>query len=83
MNGAMLLRHAAGVVDKRRNEYGEPEDLFANVAVRWSQVLGIRVTPVQVALCLVDLKMARLAHNPKHLDSLIDVAGYVACAHEV
>ena len=83
MNGPDLLRHAAGVVDKRRDEYGEPEDLFANVAVRWSQVLGIRVTPVQVALCLADLKMARLAHNPKHLDSLIDVAGYVACAHEV
>ena len=83
MNGVMLLRHAAGVVDKRRADYGEPEDLFANVAVRWSQVLGIRVTPVQVALCLADLKMARLAHNPKHLDSLIDVAGYVACAHEV
>ena len=83
MNGPDLLRHAAGVVDKRRGEYGEPEDLFANVAVRWSQVLGVKVTPVQVAVCLADLKMARLAHNPKHLDSLIDVAGYIACAHEV
>ena len=83
MNGADLLKHAAAVVDKRRSEYGEPEDLFANVAVRWSQVLGTRVTPVQVALCLADLKMARLAHNPKHIDSMIDVAGYVACAHEV
>ena len=83
MNGADLLKHAAGVVDKRRSEYGEPEDLFANIAQRWSQVLGIKVTPVQVALCLADLKMARLAHNPKHLDSLIDVVGYVACAHEV
>ena len=83
MNGPELLRHAAGVVDKRRGEYGEPEHLFANIAERWSQVLGVDVTPVQVALCLADLKMARLAHNPKHLDSLIDVAGYVACAHEV
>ena len=83
MNGPDLLKHAAGVVDKRRGEYGEPEDLFANVAARWSQVLGVKVTPVQVALCLADLKMARLAHNPKNLDSLIDVAGYVACAHEV
>ena len=83
MNGAMLLQHAAGVVEKRRADYGEPEDLFENIAQRWSQVLGIRVTAAQVALCLMDLKMARLAHNPKHLDSLIDVAGYVACAHEV
>ena len=83
MNGAMLLQHAAGVVDKRRDEYGEPEDLFENIAARWSQVLGIRVTPAQVALCLMDLKMARLAHNPRHLDSLVDVLGYGACLQEI
>jgi len=83
MNGAMLLSHAAGVVEKRRTEYGEPEDLFENVAVRWSQVLGIRVTSAQVALCLMDLKMARLAHDPKHLDSLVDVLGYGACLQEI
>ena len=83
MNGAMLLQHAAGVVDKHRADYGEPEDLFANVATRWSQVLGIRVSPAQVALCLMDLKMARLAHDPKHLDSLVDVLGYGACLREI
>ena len=83
MNGAMLLQHAAGVVDKRRSDYGAPEDLFANVAARWSQVLGIRVTAAQVALCLMDLKMARLAHDPKHLDSLVDVLGYGACLREI
>ena len=83
MNGPDLLRHAAGVVDKRRDEYGEPEDLFENIAARWSQVLGIRVTPEQVALCLMDLKMARLAHNPRHLDSLVDVLGYGACLREI
>ncbi len=38
MNGPDLLRHAAGVVDKRRSDYGEPEDLFANIARRGSQV---------------------------------------------
>ena len=83
MNGAELLQHAAGVVDKRRADYGAPEELFANVAARWSQVLGVKVTPAQVALCLMDLKMARLAHNPKHLDSLVDVLGYGACLREV
>ena len=83
MNGPELLRHAAGVVDKRRDEYGEPEDLFENIAARWSQVLGIRVTPAQVALCLMDLKMARLAHNPRHLDSLVGVLGYDACLQEI
>ena len=83
MNGAMLLSHAGGVVDKRRADYGEPEDLFENIAARWSQVLGARVTPAQVAVCLMDLKMARLAHNPKHIDSLVDVLGYGACLREI
>ncbi len=83
MNGAMLLEHAAAVVDKRRSDYGAPEDLFEHIAARWSQVLGIKVTPAQVALCLMDLKMARLAHDPKHLDSLVDVLGYGACLREI
>ena len=83
MNGVMLLKHAAGVVEKRRADYGEPEDLFEHVAARWSQVLGIRVTPAQVGVCLMELKMARLAHDPKHLDSLVDVLGYGACLREI
>ena len=63
--------------------YGEPAELFADVAMRWSLTLGAEVSPAQVALCLIDLKLARLAHDPKHLDSIVDVAGYAACLHEV
>ena len=83
MNGAMLLQHAAGVVENRRDHYGEPEALFAQIAARWSLVLGITVTPAQVALCLIDLKLARLTRDPSHLDSIFDVAGYAACLREV
>jgi len=57
--------------------------LFDHVAARWSQVLGTPVTPAQVALCLIDLKLARLAHDPAHLDSMVDIAGYAACLREV
>jgi hypothetical protein len=32
------------------------------------------VSPAQVVLCLVDLKLARLAHDPKH-DSIVDEVG--------
>ena len=58
-------------------------DLFERVAVRWSQVLGAKVTPAQVLVCLIDLKVARLTHDPRHLDSITDVAGYAACLAEV
>jgi hypothetical protein len=83
MNSEMLLKQAAGVIENRRRAYGDPADLFDHVARRWSLTLGVPVTPVQVALCLIDLKMARLVRNPAHLDSTVDVAGYAACLREL
>jgi Domain of unknown function (DUF6378) len=83
MNGPELLEHAAGLVNRRRREYGEPVDLFEQVAQRWSLTLGMKISPAQVVLCLIDLKLARLAGDPKHLDSQVDVAGYAAVLREV
>ena len=83
MNAAMLLQHAAGVIENRERTYGPAEESFAAIAARWSLVLGIAVTPAQVALCLIDLKLARLTRDPKHLDSIVDVAGYAECLQEV
>ena len=83
MNGAMLLQHAAGVIEHRERSYGPPSESFAQIATRWSLVLGITISPAQVALCLIDLKLARLTRDPSHLDSIVDVAGYAACLREV
>ena len=83
MNAEQLLGHAADLIKRRRRAYGEPVDLFDRVALRWSQVLGIKVTPAQVIVCLVDLKVARLTHDPRHLDSITDIAGYAGCLAEV
>ena len=83
MNATMLLQHAAGVVEQRERIYGPPEESFAQIAARWSLVLGINISPAQVALCLIDLKVARLTRDPSHLDSIVDVAGYAACLREV
>ena len=47
MNGPELLEHAAGLVNRRRREYGEPVDLFERVAGRWSLTLGTKVSPAQ------------------------------------
>ena len=83
MNAEQLLEHAADVVTRRRREYGEPADLFRDIAKRWSLELGVEVSPAQAVLCLLDVKMARLARDPKHLDSVVDVAGYAAVLREV
>ena len=83
MTGELLLRQAATIVANRRAVYGDPATSMDLVARRWSITLGRPVTPAQVALCLIDLKLARLAHDPTHLDSIVDIAGYAAVLREV
>lgn len=83
MRGEAMLHHAAGLVAERRQAYGDPAASMAAVAKRWSITLGRTVTPAEVVLCLLDLKMVRLAHDPAHLDSIVDVAGYAAVLREI
>ena len=56
---------------------------MAAIAARWSLTLGRTITPAEVVLCLIDLKLARLAHDPAHRDSVVDVIGYAALLPEV
>jgi Domain of unknown function (DUF6378) len=83
MTAEQLLQQAASVVRDRRRTYGHPRELFERVAVRWSQVLGVSMTARQAAVCLIDMKVARLAHDPRNLDSITDIAGYAGLLAEL
>jgi hypothetical protein len=83
MNAEHLLDRANGVVGHRRGIYGAPDYVFERVATRWSQVLGTTVTPAQVIICLIDLKIVRVARDPRHLDSITAIAGYAGVLAEV
>jgi len=78
-----ILEHAAGVIADRRASYGDPAASMTTVAARWSITLGRPVTSAEVMLCMIDLKLARLAHDPTHRDSVVDVIGYAALLPEV
>jgi len=83
MTSWSILGHTAKVLEERRDDYGEAADQFSAIAARWSITLGISVTPAQVALCMIDLKLARLTYDPRHIDSVVDVIGYAALLREV
>ena len=83
MTAEMMLTHAATIVAERRIAYGDPAWSMAAIAARWSVTLGRPITPAQVALCLIDVKLTRLAHDPAHADSITDIAGYAAVLREV
>lgn len=78
-----MLGHTAKVLEGRRDDYGDPAEQFRAIADRWSITLGTPITPSQVALCMIDLKLARLAYDPGHVDSMVDVIGYAALLREV
>ncbi|MEG9883838.1 MAG: DUF6378 domain-containing protein [Hyphomicrobiales bacterium] len=75
---AHILQATRTVIAERGATYGDAAALFAQVARRWSATLGAEVTASQAILCMLDLKLARLAHDPAHKDSMVDVAGYAA-----
>jgi hypothetical protein len=79
----IFLKHVANVIAERSTQYGDASSNMAAIAARWSVTLGTPVNPATVVLCLIDLKLARLAHDPAHADSITDIAGYAAVLREV
>jgi hypothetical protein len=82
-----LLNEAKQYVSKDRNStYDEPENNFGRIAAIMN-VMGYRkgMAEIQghdVALIMMAVKMARLAHTPDHKDSWVDTAGYAACGYD-
>ena len=84
MNRHDILTEADRLTSTDRNKnYGPPRLNHERIAAVWSMLLGIDVTPSQVALCMAGVKLARLAQTPDHLDSFIDGAAYMAIAGEI
>ena len=83
MKAADFLSQVAFIVRERGEVYGDPRANIGDTAARWSATLGHKVTPAQVCLCMVDLKMSRLKATPQHLDSLQDICGYIALLSEI
>jgi hypothetical protein len=79
-----ILQQAIDLTHGDRNKnYGAPLVNHQRIAAIWSVILGVEVTPSQVALCMVGVKIARLVATPDHLDSFIDGAAYMAIAGEI
>ena len=79
----MFLKHVANIIAERSTQYGDVAGNMAAIAARWSATLGHEISPSQVLLCLLDLKLARLAHDPSHEDSVVDICGYAALLAEI
>lgn len=60
----------------RQADYGHPFDDFSRTGRMWAAILGVpEITPEQVALCMIAVKVSRHVNLPK-FDNLVDIAGY-------
>lgn len=73
----ILLEAQDAVYKARQADYGTVTNNFTTIARLWEVVLGTKVTPEQVGLCMVQVKVARQMFKPKR-DNLVDIAGYAA-----
>jgi hypothetical protein len=74
------------ICNERNKSYGEPYKNMDTTAKIMQAYLGNRtgdsIAASDVAIFGVILKLGRLAKDPEHLDSLLDIAGYIAIAYE-
>jgi len=82
-----ILRTAESLITgDRANDYDTKDDATGNfnrIAKLWEPILGVEITATDVALCLTQLKVARLIVNPAKEDSWVDAAGYIALGGEI
>ena len=84
MTRAEILDEAKKCVcEDRESQYGSPEDSFSIIAGFWSVYLEYAISPVDVAIMMSLLKIARIATGRFKADSYIDACGYIACAGEI
>jgi hypothetical protein len=71
----------SGIVNReRQQEYGHPLGHFTRSATMKAQVQSCPDLALKHALEMILDKVARLAHNPEHFDSWLDIAGYARTA---
>lgn len=73
------------VLGDRRYQYGHPAENFQRIADRWTLTLQDKLSsPIDaqdVALAMIDIKIARQQHESKR-DNLIDICGYAMALDE-
>ena len=67
----------------REKTYGAPDKNLKMIGDLWTAYSGVPFTAEDVCNMMILLKVARLANDPKHRDSQVDLCGYAALMERI
>jgi hypothetical protein len=78
-----VLKEANKIIyGDREQTYGKPSKNLDTIAKMWNAYIGALdkrdLNAKDVAVMMILLKSARLANQPDHRDSIVDICGYAA-----
>jgi len=74
----MSIRGLNEILKDRQETYGSPEEAFTRIGRMWGAILNTDDIPAhEVDLMMIALKTIRIANNPHHEDSWLDLSGYI------
>jgi hypothetical protein len=82
-NRERLFDQARILTQDRGRVYGSPYSNHKRIAELWSGILETPITPHQVVLAMVAVKLARLVESPSHFDSQVDAIAYMGFYQDV
>jgi len=78
-----LLNNVKSTLVQRGSVYGSAEINHRRISELWSGYLDTYISPEQVAMCMLLVKVARLSQSSDHEDSLADLLGYGLIYHQI
>ena len=78
-----LLTNAADTIAERGKTHGHYDLTMLRTSKLWSDFLEREIDPMDVAICMALVKLARIMESPKHDDNFYDAIAYMAIAGEL
>lgn len=78
-----ILTNAADIIDERARTHGHYDLTMLRTAKLWTDFLEREIDPMDVAICMALVKLARIMETRNVHDNFLDAVAYFAIAGEL
>ena len=78
-----LLTDAADIIDERARTHGHYDLTMLRTSKLWSDFLEREIDPMDIAICMALVKLARIMETRNEHDNFLDAVAYFAIAGEL